>query len=55
MVSDSVSKSVVMGLDDWARTVELATRFKQKSLSKAIVIAIRKAHMMYVIEKDRSY
>jgi len=52
LVSTTVSKSVVMGLDDWARTVELAKRFKQKSLSKAIAIAIRKAYVDYVIKRD---
>jgi len=52
VISSSVSKSVVMGLDDWARTLELAKRFKQKSLSKAIAIAIRKSYVEYVIKRD---
>jgi len=40
-----------MGLDDWARAVQIAHQFKQKSLSKAIVIAVRKTYVDSVLKK----
>jgi len=43
-ISTSASKSVVMPLEDWAKAMELAQRYKQQSISRAIVIAVRKAH-----------
>jgi len=51
LVSDTTSKSIVLTLDDWVRAVELAKRFKQKSLSKAIAIAVRKSYVEFVLKK----
>jgi len=41
----TVSKSITMGLSDWARVMELAKTYKQKNFSRAICIAVRKTHL----------
>jgi len=40
-----------MSLDDWARTLQLAKKYNQKSLSKAIAIAVRKSYVDCVLKK----
>ena len=42
-----------MPLDYWAMATELCQMFKQKSLSKAIMIAIRKEYIASVLKKTK--
>jgi len=51
MVNSSVSKSIVMSLDDWARAVSIAKKYNQKSLSKVMAIAIRRVYVDSVLKK----
>lgn len=43
-ISTSASKCISMPLDQWAMAMELAKRYNQSSLSKAVSIAVKKAY-----------
>ena len=45
VVSTSAAKSISMPLHEWGMAMELAIHYKQRSLSKAIKIAVRAAYL----------